>query len=108
ITNFELLRESGTPTALVWFCGGHGTCLTSDGDTDFVETATLAWLDRWLLDDESVELPPTFQTVDQHGDRWAGDALPEPDEAITGSGDGELELSIESASGPLEETGDDV
>lgn len=108
ITNFEILHDAGVPTALTWFCGGHGTCLTSDGRTDFVEAATLAWLDRWLRDDDSVELPPTFQTVDQNGDRWIGDHLPEPDETLTGTGDGELHLSIDSTAGPIEESGGDV
>lgn len=98
VTNREAMPD--VPTGLVWFCGGHGTCLTSDGDTDFVETATLAWLDRFLLD-RDVELPPGFQTVDQDGTRWTAETFPEPDSTVTARGDGTLELKDGDGSGPL-------
>lgn len=98
VTNLDAMSD--VPTALVWFCGGHGTCLTSDGDTDFVETATLAWLDRFLLD-QDVDLPPGFQTVDQDGTRWTADAFPDADSTVTGRGDGTLELEDGGGSGPL-------
>src|SRR5699024_8904795 len=70
MVNFTEMRERSTPTHMIWFCGGHGTCLTHEEDTDFVEEATLAWLDRWVEGDDSVELPPVFQTTDQHGALW--------------------------------------
>ena len=31
VTNYRLLRQQNVPTAMLWFCGGHGTCLTGDG-----------------------------------------------------------------------------
>jgi ABC-2 type transport system ATP-binding protein len=29
---------------MVWFCGGHGVCLTDRGDPKLDDTAALAWL----------------------------------------------------------------
>ena len=33
VDNYEVLRAAGVPTAMQWFCGGHGVCLTPAGDT---------------------------------------------------------------------------
>ena len=32
IANYERLRASGVPVKMLWYCGGHGTCLTPAGD----------------------------------------------------------------------------
>ena len=29
VSNYEMLEASGVPTAMMWFCGGHGTCLST-------------------------------------------------------------------------------
>ena len=107
IANHRLLAERDVPTAMAWFCGGHGTCLTEAGRTDFVESATLAWLDRWLRDDGAA-LPPAFQTVDQDGRLWTAPSLPEADAALTGSGSGSLRLVATGGSGPLAKGGGDA
>ena len=44
VDNYEILRATGTRTSMLWFCGGHGVCLTDPGDTAAPEQATLAWL----------------------------------------------------------------
>ena len=31
IQNYRILRDHGVPTAMMWFCGGHGVCLTDPG-----------------------------------------------------------------------------
>ena len=31
IENYAILRGNGVPTKMVWFCGGHGVCLTGSG-----------------------------------------------------------------------------
>jgi ABC-2 type transport system ATP-binding protein len=41
IRNFELLKASGVPVHMLWFCGGHGVCLTQ-GDNSRVERASWA------------------------------------------------------------------
>lgn len=108
LTNLELLTANATPTHLIWFCGGHGTCLTHEEDTAFVEEATLAWLDRWVAGDDSVTLPPGFQTTDQHGDRWTADMFPAVDPVPSGTGSGILALTEDGGSGPPETTGSDL
>src|SRR5690606_16898426 len=55
LANHRVLREAGVPTAMVWFCGGDGSCSTHEPSTDQVTEATFAWLDRWVKGDESVE-----------------------------------------------------
>jgi ABC-2 type transport system ATP-binding protein len=35
-TNFQALQDAGTPVAMLWFCGGHGICLTGEGDSELV------------------------------------------------------------------------
>ena len=31
IRNYGILRSKRVPTRMIWFCGGHGVCLTSAG-----------------------------------------------------------------------------
>jgi len=55
VTNYGILRRRGVPTAMLWYCGGHGACLTDGGDPAATGDATNAWLRRWLRPDPSVE-----------------------------------------------------
>ncbi len=48
ITNYKILHHKGVPLKMVWFCGGHGSCLTNPGDPTRIDRVTLAWLDRYL------------------------------------------------------------
>ena len=62
IANHALLREAGAPLKMMWYCGGHGTC-ASPGDPQHVRRAGLAWLDRWLKLDASVQTGPAFEWI---------------------------------------------
>jgi ABC-2 type transport system ATP-binding protein len=31
VANYRALSDSNVPVKMVWFCGGHGVCLTSPG-----------------------------------------------------------------------------
>ena len=42
-------------TAMLWYCGGHGVCLTDAGDSNRSQVATAAWLKRWLQRDTTVD-----------------------------------------------------
>jgi pimeloyl-ACP methyl ester carboxylesterase len=44
VSNYRLMQQAGTTVAMVWFCGGHGVCLTNRGDPKLADTAALAWL----------------------------------------------------------------
>jgi ABC-2 type transport system ATP-binding protein len=100
VTNYALLRGTGVPVAMLWFCGGHGACYTNPGDTARVGRATLAWLDRFVQEDDSVELGPRIDVIDQDGVRHTAADLPEPSGSVTASGAGSLSLTKDSVSGP--------
>jgi ABC-2 type transport system ATP-binding protein len=61
----------------VWYCGGHGACITGGSDGTWVETRTLQWLDKYVkgLD---VSTGPQFEWVDQRGDKWSSSQYPVP------------------------------
>lgn len=66
------LINAGTTTKVIWYCGGHGTCLSDYNDGELVIDRTLAWLDRYVKGNENVETGPQFEYVDQNG-VWYGD-----------------------------------
>ncbi len=106
VANYESLSEAGTPVHLMWYCGGHGVCLTSEGNTDRVTEAATAWLDRYLKDDTSVDLGSPVEIVDQNDQHWVGDDYPTADQpgagSVAGGSDGStLKLTTDSQSGPL-------
>jgi ABC-2 type transport system ATP-binding protein len=61
IRNYASLRSRGVPVKMVWFCGGHGVCLTGSGEAGHVERAVLNWLARYLKRDTSVQTGPRFE-----------------------------------------------
>jgi ABC-2 type transport system ATP-binding protein len=93
VSNYTILKDKGVPTAMVWYCGGHGTCLTKAGDPVRTNAATIAWLARYLKGDTGVQNGAGFTTVDQNGNELSADAYPPaPGAAITASGSGSLHL----------------
>ncbi|MGH2957634.1 MAG: alpha/beta hydrolase family protein [Solirubrobacterales bacterium] len=80
--NFEALSAAGTEVKMIWFCGGHGACLTDPGDPEHVQGRVLAWFDRHLRGRE-VSTGPEFEWIDEGG-RW------NPGDRSTLSLDGEL------------------
>ena len=53
-TNYKILRANNVPTKMIWFCGGHGACLTDGGPALWVEQQTVRWFERYLKGDTSV------------------------------------------------------
>ncbi len=94
VTNSSILKSHGVPTAMLWYCGGHGVCLTKGGDAALVGTATISWLQRYLKGDTSAQLGPGFTTVDQNGAELASETYPpSPGPAVTAHGAGDLPLT---------------
>jgi ABC-2 type transport system ATP-binding protein len=94
IDNFRLLRETGVPLRTMWFCGGHGACLTGTGTRRHIERRVIAWFDRWLKTDSSAGVGPRFEWV-ADDDRWRSAGrfpLPRLD-SLHGRGAGVLPLS---------------
>ena len=102
VDNYEMLRAHGVPTAMQWFCGGHGVCLTPAGNPLAGEEATLVWLKRYLQRDTSVATGPGFTFVDQDGLTYSAPSYPPPTGVpITASGSGTLPLVATGGAGPL-------
>jgi ABC-2 type transport system ATP-binding protein len=74
--NAKMLIANGVPTKVVWFCGGHGACLTSTNDGELVKQATMDWLNRYVKGDLSVDTGPQFEWVDQHGTQFSSEKYP--------------------------------
>lgn len=73
--NARALLAAGTTTKVVWYCGGHGACLSSVNNGDLVVDRTLDWLDRHVKG-EDIDTGAQFEWVDQHGDRYSSDTYP--------------------------------
>jgi ABC-2 type transport system ATP-binding protein len=76
--NAKALIAHGVPTKVVWYCGGHGGCISSTNDGEVIERATLDWLDRYVKGDLSVVTGPQFEWVDQHGQNLSSNVYPVP------------------------------
>ena len=75
--NAMALIANGVPTKVLWFCGGHGACLTSVNDGELIEQRTLQWLDRYVKG-LSVPTGPQFEWVDQRGQHFSSNVYPVP------------------------------
>ncbi len=101
VKNYEALRAAGVATKMVWFCGGHGICLTKEGDASLPQRQTWLWLDRYLKGDASVDTGPGFMWVDQRGKYRSASAYPaSPDGELQAKGSGRLTLAKKGGSGP--------
>ena len=91
--NYERLRLSGTRVKMMWYCGGHGQCQTPAGDPRHVARRALAWLDRWLKKDTTVDTGPPFEWIADDGVwRSAPDFPLQPAGVLRTSGAGELAI----------------
>ncbi len=82
IANADALNPA-VPTKMIWFCGGHGACLTltdeqQQAQTDFLVSQQLDWLDHYVKG-EDIEDGPAFQWIDQNGNEFASDLTPSAD-----------------------------
>jgi ABC-2 type transport system ATP-binding protein len=101
IANYEALRAQGVTTAMAWFCGGHGVCLTNPGTAVDVGALSLAWMQHWVALDASVSVLQGLAFVDQDGTGYAGPSYPLPAGApFSATGSGKLALIATGGSGP--------
>ena len=76
ITNFRILRGNGVPAKMMWFCGGHGACLTGSGEAGHVERAVIAWMKRHLAGDKGVDTGPRFEWLADDAKWRSAERLP--------------------------------
>jgi ABC-2 type transport system ATP-binding protein len=102
VTNYGMLRAARVPVKMLWFCGGHGICLTNPGRTSLITADTIGWLDRYLKDQVTRKTGPAFEWVDQDGaERTASDYPLAEAKPLTAAGSGTLTLSTVGGSGPV-------
>lgn len=73
---YAALRKSGVPVSMLWYCGGHVPCASEEGDPRALARAGLAWLNRWLRPDPSVDTGPAFQWLADDGVWRSGPDFP--------------------------------
>jgi ABC-2 type transport system ATP-binding protein len=89
--NAEILRKNDVPHKLIWFCGGHGTCLTGAGPAGRLEQATVGWLRRHLAGERSVDTGPGFEWIADDAQWRSTPAFPPPaGTPVTARGTGSL------------------
>jgi ABC-2 type transport system ATP-binding protein len=99
ISNYGILRANHIPAHMIWFCGGHGTCLTDPGDSSVIHHAMLAWFAKYLRG-RSVRTGPRFEWVDQNGTWRTAPDWPIPHhQSLNASGSGNLALTAGADSG---------
>ena len=93
IRNYEILRRNGVPLKMMWFCGGHGTCLTGTGPDGHFEAAVIAWLRRYVSG-AKVATDPGFEWLaDDAKWRSASRWPPRRGTPIVATGSGTLAVS---------------
>lgn len=76
--NAKVLLANGVETKVIWYCGGHGSCVSSVNDGVLVRQRTLDWLAHYVVGTTSVNTGPQFEWVDQHGTQFSSDTYPVP------------------------------
>lgn len=101
VDNYAALRANHVPEKMLWFCGGHGVCLTNPGDQGRIQHDVLAWLARYLKRDVNVRTGPGFEWLDQGGRSYSAPSYPPPSaKPLAARGSGELALIATGGSGP--------
>ena len=94
IDNYRILRRRNVPLKMLWFCGGHGTCLTGEGTPGHVERRAVAWLKRYVMRHKKVKTGPGFEWLGDDA-RWrhARAYPPRRGAPVVGEGSGTLLVS---------------
>ncbi len=105
IANFDKLRGTlkGDRLQMAWYCGGHGSCSPfSSGPRGHTQDRIVAWFDRWVREDDSVETGPRFEYLTDDG-TWHGAAnFPVPGtRTASGSGSGVVTANSEPTTSGL-------
>jgi ABC-2 type transport system ATP-binding protein len=111
VTNFQQIgdnawrkkRSKRVPVKMIWFCGGHGACLTGAGPgSSYLDQRQLAWFDRYLRGKRDSNTGPKFAWIADDGQLRSSDAYPlQPVGRLTASGSGTLPILPGTASGGL-------
>ena len=99
--NYAALLADHVPVSMLWFCGGHGACLTPPGNTSRSGAAAIAWLRHYVKGEMDVAVGSAFEFVDQSGVSYTADQFPPtPTTPFTATGSGTLQLVAGGGAGP--------
>ena len=100
IDNYAALEKNGVPLKMMWFCGGHGACLTGTGEPLRLRNAVIAWFSRYLKEDKSVDTGAKFEYLSDDAKWRTAGGYPLPATApLVGEGSGTLPLTQTTDSG---------
>jgi ABC-2 type transport system ATP-binding protein len=91
------------PVKMLWFCGGHGVCLTGQGPgSSYLDQRQLAWFDRYLRGRTDTDTGPKFAWIADDAQLRSSDAYPLRSAGqLSGSGSGTLPILPGQGSGAL-------
>jgi ABC-2 type transport system ATP-binding protein len=93
IDNHRILRRKRVPLKMLWFCGGHGSCMTGEGTAGHLERRVIAWLKRYVAR-KKVRTGPGFEWLaDDAKWRSARSFPPRRGAPVVGQGSGTLAVS---------------
>jgi ABC-2 type transport system ATP-binding protein len=94
IRNAQILQSHGVPIKMLWFCGGHGVCLTGQGPKGYVEQQVVAWMRHHLAGQKAVSTGPQFEWLADDAQWRYTPSYPAPAGApLTGDGSGTLNIA---------------
>ncbi len=91
------------PVKMIWFCGGHGACLTGAGPgSGYLDERQLAWFDRYLRGRRDTDTGPKFAWIADDAQLRSSGAYPlKPAGQLSASGSGTLPIVPGQGSGGL-------
>ncbi len=101
IRNYDILRRNHVPVKMMWFCGGHGTCLTGTGPAGHFEGRVIAWLRKYVAMRQSTPTGPGFEWLADDAVWRTSPSWPPPrGAAVVAEGSGTLALTpLDTVSG---------
>ena len=100
IENYAALENDGAPLKMMFFCGGHGICMTGTGEAHHQDRAVIAWFERYLQGNASVDTGPKFEWLADDAKWRSGSGYPLPGaQPLTGDGTGTLPIAQSTDSG---------
>jgi ABC-2 type transport system ATP-binding protein len=83
-----------------WYCSGHGVCSFNAGPGGYVQREIVAWFDRYVKGDATVDTGAGFEYVTQDGTWHQATGYPVPGTGVvTGSGSGVVAANGEPTAG---------
>ena len=91
------------PVKMIWFCGGHGVCLTGAGPgADYLDQRQVAWFDRYLRGKQDTDTGPKFAWIADDAQLRSSDSYPlKPAGQLHASRSGTLPIVPGQGSGAL-------